>query len=206
MDVKVDEQVAKLKDAITNAPANLVKYAIVAIVILVALYVLLKLLKRRRKPAGHVREAAINVVELPAGGPPAAGPALYCYNVPVRLAAVVLAPAGRVHELPPVRQLADVANAIVPGLAQVVEFHKPVVRRWPAQLSTRGFANIFSSQVKLPGDGGKGTPWCSAAGMFRFDKKPIMVGLVMRAAGPNNLGQVVIEEETQWLSTLRIQA
>jgi hypothetical protein len=206
MDQNVNEQVDKLKDAVRNVPADLLKWAIIAVVVLVIVYVVLKSLKKRRKPAADAPDLGIDVSSLSAAAPPAAGPSLYCYNVPVRLAAVVLAPAGRVHELPPAQQLADVVNAIVPGLAQVVEFHKPLVRRWPAQLSIRGFANVFASQAKLPGDGGKGTPWCSAAGVVRFDKKPVMVGLVMRAAAPNNLGQAVVEEETQWLSILRTQA
>jgi hypothetical protein len=205
MDQNVNEQVDKLKDAVRNMPADLVKWAVIAVVVLVAAYAVLRFFKRRRKPAAEAPDLRIDVASLSAASPPAAGPALYCYNVPVRLAAVVLAPAGRVHELPPIRQIGDVVNAIVPGLAQVVEFHKPVVRRWPAQLSIRGFANIFAAQARLPGDGGKGTPWCSAAGVLRFEKKPIMAGLIMRATAPNNLGQAVVEEETQWLSILRTQ-
>jgi hypothetical protein len=164
-----------------------------------------KVLGKRKKPAEQVPDLAINVLGLSAEGPPAAGPSLSYYNVPVRLAAVVLAPAGRLHELPPVQQLGEVIDVAVPGLAQVVAAHQPLVRKWPAQLSMTGFAHVFFSNARLPGEGGKGTPWCSAAGVFRIEKKPVMAGLVMRAAAPNNLGQAVIEDEAKWLDILRVK-
>jgi len=205
MDQNVNEQVAKLTDAVRSMPANLLKWSIIAVVILAVLYVVRKVLRKRKKPAEQVPDLAINVLGLSTEGPPTAGPSLYYYNIPVRLAAVVLAPAGRLHELPPVQQLGEIIDVAVPGLAQVVAAHQPLVRKWPAQLSMKGFAHVFFSNARLPGEGGKGTPWCSAAGVFRIEKKPVMAGLVMRAAAPNNLGQAVIEDEAKWLDILRVK-
>jgi hypothetical protein len=56
----------------------------------------------------------------------------------------------------------------------------------------------------LPGDGGKGTPWSSAAGMFKLHGQPVMAGLVLRAARPNSFGQVILDGEEKWLGCFRI--
>ena len=205
MEPNLNEQLTKLKETAGAMSAGLLKYAILAAVLVVILYVVVKVLRKPKKAALQVPDLAIDVMGLSTQGPPPGGPALYYYNVPVRLAALVVAPAGRMRELPPINQLGDVIDSIVPGLAEVVAAHKPVVRKWPAQLSTRGFAHTLFSHAKLPGEGGKGTPWCSAAGIFKIEKRPIMAGLVMRAAAPTNLGQAIIEEEAQWLDILRIQ-
>jgi len=148
----------------------------------------------------------IDVAALGTGGPPPDGPVLEHYNVPVRLAAIVVAPAGRARALPPPEQLDAVFEAIVPGLSRVVAAHGPLVRRWPEQLSSTGFAHSFFRHAKLPGDGGKGTPWCSAAGTAKMHGQPVMAGLVMRSDEPNSLGQLVVEHETKWLDVLRIRA
>jgi hypothetical protein len=205
MDPNINDQLAKLKESAGNVSADVLKYAILAAAVLAVLYVVVKVLKRPKRPVPQVPDLAIDVMALSTENPPSQGPALYYYNVPVRLAALVLAPAGRARELPPINQLSDVIDCIVPGLAQVVASHKPVMHIWPTQFSTRGFAHTFFGHAKLPGEGGKGTPWSSAAGTFRIEKRPIMAGLVMRAAAPTNLGQAIIEEEAQWLDILRIK-
>ena len=149
-------------------------------------------------------DLAIDVMALPTEAPPADAPKLYYYGVSVRLAALVLAPAGRVRELPPLNQLGGVIDAIFPGLAQVVTAHRTLVRRWPTQLSVKGFAHQFFTHAKLPGQGGKGSPWSSAAGVFKIEGQPLMAGLVFRAAAPTNLGQMIIEQ-AEWFDILRIQ-
>lgn len=205
---KVGEGVDKLKDAAGAVPAEwlsaAVKYGVTALVLFLVAYAAWRIVKRRRpKLSKDEPEQGIDVMALPTEGPPPVGPSLYYYNVPVRLAAIVLAPAGRVRDLPPLNQLNDVFDAIVPGLAMVVSTHRPLYRRWPAQLSSRGFAHKFFGHAKLPGQGGKGTPWCSAAGIFKIEGQPFMAGLVMRAETTTNLGQQTIEEEAQWLDILR---
>jgi hypothetical protein len=161
--------------------------------------------RRRRALPKQVPDLAIDVMALPTVRPPEGGPALYYFNVPVRLAALVLAPAGRVRELPPLNQLNDIIDSIVPGLARVVAAHGTLIRRWPAQLSSKGFAHQFFTHARLPGQGGKGTPWSSAAGLFKIEGQPLMAGLILRAEAPTNLGQRIIEQEAQWLDILRIK-
>jgi hypothetical protein len=205
MGQNANEGLVKLQDAAGNLPAGLVTWAVAGVVVLLLLYLLWKILKGRSKPAAKIPDLEISVAGLPACGPPAQGPALVFHNVPVGLAVLVLAPVGRTTVLPPLNQLDRVIDAVVPGLATVVAKHKPVVRKWPAQLSSRGFANLFFSNAKLPGDGGKGTPWCATAGAIKIGKKSVMVGMVMRTATPTNFGRFVIERDEQWLDVLRIK-
>jgi hypothetical protein len=61
------------------------------------------------------------------------------------------------------------------------------------------------SNLRLPGDHGKGTPWSVIAGRFEVGGQNILAGLVLCAAGPNSLGQFVIERPGQWLDLLRIK-
>ena len=201
------EQLNKWKDAAIQGSASLIKYAILAAVVITVVYVILKVLKIK-KPKQAVESSpdmGISVNDLMPQGPPPAGPQLAFYNVPVRLLAVVIAPAGRGHDLPPLNQLAGVLDAIVPGLALVVTAHKPVVRKWSPQLSSIGFANVFFTGARLPGEGGKGTLGCAVAGVFKVGKMPVMAGLVMRTASPTNFGHVVLQHETQWRDVLRTQ-
>ena len=200
------EKLQQLKESAGSMIGDLVYYAVVAVVLLVILYIVWEVLKgRRRKFPEQVPELAIDVMSLGTGGPPPGAPVLEHYNVPVRLAAVVLAPAGRVRQLPPFDQLGDVFDAIVPGLAQVVSTHKTLIRRWPPQLSTNGFVHSFFRHAKLPGDAGKGTCWCSVAGVAKREGQPVMAGLVMSTESPNGLGQAIVEQEAKWLDILRIK-
>ncbi len=173
----------------------------------VAAAVLLWRTLRRRKAR---RLAALTDLTIPLDslsqlGPPEAGPALEAYNVPVRLAAVIRAPVGHARGLPPPSQLGEVFEAILPNLDRVVRAQQPLVRRWPVQVSVRGFANLLFSRVHLPGEGGKGTPWSAAAGIVKLRGQPLMAGLILRAESSNSLGQVVIDSEEKWLGCLRVK-
>ena len=77
-----------------------------------------------------------------------------------------------------------------------------MVRRWSNQLSARGFAHLFFASARLPGRGGKGTSWCSVAGVFSVDNQPLTAGILLRTAKPTNLGQRIVSEEAQWLDVL----
>jgi hypothetical protein len=197
----------RILDLIRGAGDDLLIYGGSAVVVLLILAVAWKILtSRRRAPPPRVPDLAIDLASLPAEGPPATGPVLEHYNLPVRLAVVVLAPTGRSGELPPIAELARLIDHIVPGLAQVAEAHRPLIRRWPSQLSSEGFAHTFFSQVRLPGDGGKGTPWCAVAGKFKVQRRWLMAGLVMRAESDNNFSQSIVHQEHQWLAILRVKS
>jgi hypothetical protein len=180
--------------------------AVAAVAMAVALFIAWRLFSGRRPAAPAAPNLTIDVMAQGTQGPPVGGPTLEFYNIPVRLAVVVLAPAGRVRDLPPEGQWHDLFDAIVPGLADVVASHRPLVRRWPSQPSSRGFAHQFFQHVRLPGQSGKGTPWSSAAGVMKIEGQAVMAGMVFRTQEPSAHGQEIIESEEQWLRILRVNA
>jgi len=194
-------------------PNNLIEslgaaWAIVAAaaVLVVLLLVLWRFLRRRGKVEAPLRaDLNVEVAALADVGPPQGPPTLELYNLPVRLAAVVLAPVGVSRELPSEEQLPAMLDAVAPGLDKVAALHRPLIRRWPNQVSARGFAHLFFNHARLPGTAGKGTVWSSVAGLVKVGDEPIMAGLVLRAAAPNSLGQTVIDAEHQWLGCLRVK-
>jgi hypothetical protein len=195
-----------LKNALGPASADVLKYAIIAIAGVVVFWIAWRVLRRRKQTAAPLPpDLKVNVDTLSNQGPAEGPPVLEFYHLPVRLAAIVLAPVGRVRELPPDDQLATLLDAIVPGLDKVAALHEPLIRRWPSQVSARGFAHLFFSNSRLPGPGGKGTPWSSAAGIFKVQGQPIMAGLVFRAAQPNSFGQTIVDSEDKWLGCLRVK-
>ena len=180
--------------------------AIAAAILLVLAVIVWKIVGgRREKPIQPSASLRIDVMGLGTEGPPTGGPVLEFFNTPVRLAAIVVAPAGRVRDLPPPEEMGDVLDALLPGLARVVSAHRPLVRRWPPQFSSSGFAHMFFQYVRLPGEGGKGTPWCSAAGIFKIEGQPMMAGMVFRTESTSSHGQEIIDAEEKWLNTLRVK-
>jgi len=180
---------------------------VVTAVLLLLVVVLVVVLRRRGKnleaPPIDLR---IKVSDLPPGGPPEEGPWLEVYGTPVRLGALVLAPAGRNAELPTGDALAAAVDCLVPELMSVVTAHKPLFRRWPPQLSTQGFMHTFFNNVPLPGEHGKGTPWCCIAGRFEVDDQQLLAGLVCTAAKANSLAQITVQHVGQWMDVVRVKA
>ena len=177
-----------------------------ALIGLIVLIAVVRFLRRRRRVAlPPPIDLTIDLSELGERGPPASKLSLELYNLPVRLAAVVIAPAGRGTQLPPDRRLEALADEIVPGLAEIVELHQARLYEWPAQLSTQGFSNTLFANVRLPGDRGKGTPWSIIAGRFEAGQQNVLAGVVLCASASNSLGQFVIERPGQWLDLLRVR-
>ncbi len=201
------EGLDKAREAVSSFGGDLIQWIIILAVVLVVLYILYKVLSGRKKPvsAKGTPGLKIDVMSLGRGGPPEDGPTLELLNVPVRLAAVVLAPAGRVRDLPPPSELHDLYEAIAPGLTRVVGAHDPVVRRWPPQMSAKGFAHMFFQHVRLPGEAGKGTPWSSIGGLAKVEGQPFMAGLVLRTTAPSSHAQYVIDSEDKWMGMLRVK-
>ena len=173
---------------------------------LVAVWIVWRLLRRRKKIRPRLApDLTVDIAALGENGPPLGRPVLEFYNLPVRLAAVVLAPVGRSGNCRRTGNSPHISMPSCPGLDQVVRRHKPLVRRWPHQVSSRGFAHLFFGNARLPGASGKGTPWSSVAGVFRIEDQPVMAGLVLCATRPNSLGQTTIASEHQWLGCLRVR-
>jgi hypothetical protein len=196
----------KVKGLLPPAAVHVLPYVLLAVAAAIVLWIVWRVLHRQKRAAPPLSpDLRVEVASLASTGPPDGPPTLEFYNLPMRLAAVVLAPVGRARELPPDDQFAPLLDAIVPGLDKVAVRHQPVVRRWPQQVSVRGFAHVFFSNVRLPGDAGKGTPWSSVAGLFKVKGEPVMAGLVLCAARPNSLGQAIVDSEEKWLGCLRVK-
>ena len=181
--------------------------ALVTIGFLVAMVLLLRVLRRRRRVAEPVPELQrVDVVELGDEGPPAGTPRVEIYGTPMRIAAIVIAPLGRGSLLPPPTKLPEVLDYVVPGLQQAIGSHRSEIVTWPEQLSWHGFSQAFFTHVPLPGDRGKGSPWSSVAGKFTADGIPFVVGLICRSVSSNSIGQIIVEHEGQWLDILRVRA
>jgi hypothetical protein len=196
----------KLTALLERTAGTSLRYALIAAVVVIVVWIAWRMLRRRRGLAVPITpDLKILVASLGNEGPPPGPPVLEHYNLPVRLAAIVVAPVGRMGKLPPDEKLGPLIEAIVPGLDKVAAIHRPLIRRWPSQVSANGFAHLFFNNARLPGDGGKGSPWASMAGVFKLEGQPVMAGLVFRAAEPNSLGQTIIESEHQWLGCLRVR-
>ncbi|HPM79898.1 MAG TPA: hypothetical protein PLF81_04335 [Candidatus Anammoximicrobium sp.] len=177
-----------------------------AVVVLWLVVILFLLLRRRaRQPELALPDLRIDVAALPDRGPPSDGPRLEFYGTPVRLAVLVLAPAGRNNPLPAERDLPAVLDDLLLDFTIIVATHRPLIRLWPCQLSTQGFVNSFFNNARLPGDRGKGTPWCAVAGRFEAGDQQLLAGLVCAADRPNSLGQMTVEHVGQWMDVLRVK-
>ena len=82
---------------------------------------------------------------------------------------------------------------------------QPLVRRWPAPgQRPRLRPNLLFAHVRLPGEGGKGTPWSAAAGIVKLHGQPLMAGLILRAAVVQQPRPDVIDTR-EWLGCLRVR-
>jgi hypothetical protein len=168
------------------------------------LYMVVGTLTRRKRRAAESPVAPeIDLAALAPTGPPASGPTLHAYNVPMRLVVLVLAPVGRGSALPATDELSRIVDQIVPGLFELAQAHQARIKLWPPQLSAQGFAAALFANLPLPGHRGKGTPWCAIAGRFVAGEQSYLAGVVLRAATPNSLGQITLAHEAQWLEVMR---
>ena len=133
-----------------------------------------------------------------------AGPQLRVYNVPMRLALVVMAPAGRDGRLPDRTSWPNLIDRAIPQIHAVITAHQTEMRPWPKQLSTEGFCQKFFHALNLPAHG-QGSPWSAVAGRVTADDQRYLIGLLLCSSQPNNLGQYTVERDTQWLDVLRIE-
>ncbi|MBC7855430.1 MAG: hypothetical protein IAF94_18535, partial [Pirellulaceae bacterium] len=194
-------------DEETRLIALLAIGAAIALCLGTMLFLIFRLFRKRPSHAPDLQdELKIDVAALPASPPPRDGPQLEFYGTPVRLAVMVLAPVGRAGEIPAPADLTVTLENLLPGLQEIVSRHHPQVVLWPNQLSSQGFLQAFFNLAALPGDHGKGTPWCSVAGKFEGGGQQYLAGLICCSTGPNSLGEMTVDKPGQWLSVLRVRA
>jgi hypothetical protein len=158
-----------------------------------------------KKPLPPPPNLEIDVVNLASADPQTAEPKLEIYGIPSVVVAVVVAPSGREAEAPPKRVAFHLLEAVTPGFGEVLAGHQPLLAIWPAQLSSQGFAQLFFSHARLPGDAGRGTHWTSTAGKVQWKGKSFLVGIIFRAEKPLELGQRIMEHAGQWVEMLRVR-
>ncbi len=198
-------------DFFANEETRLIALVAVGAALALCLGTMLFLVRRLFRKRGAIApsrqdELAIDVAALPFSSPPKEGLQLEFYGTPVRLAVMVLAPVGRGGEIPSPMELTATLEYLLPGLPEIVSRHQPQVVVWPNQLSSQGFLQAFFNLAALPGDHGRGTPWCSVAGKFEGGGQQYLAGLICCAAGPNSLGEMTVDKPGQWLSVLRVRA
>ncbi|MBI3463645.1 MAG: hypothetical protein HY000_11395 [Planctomycetes bacterium] len=130
---------------------------------------------------------------------------LSVYHMPAHIGLVVIAPLGRDAHSPTLAEVSSLLDQIVPGLAEVVAHDQPTVRVWPRQLSARGFSHSLARHVQLPGEHGRGSPWCLVTGRASLEDKPFGIGMALSTSTPNSLTLIVLESDHQWLDVLRIK-
>ncbi|MBC8351898.1 MAG: hypothetical protein H8E66_07905 [Planctomycetes bacterium] len=184
----------------------LVISALVAVLLLVIFVVLLFVLRRGPAlPEPKPIDLKIDVASLNPSGPSIEVPLLTYSGKPVRLAALVVAPVGRSGAIPEADRLLDAVDQLIPGLVEVISTDDPMVKFWPGQLSTHGFAHVFFRNVKLPGARGVGTPWCSVAGKFKAGGQQYLAGMLCNAGGLTELSEIAVDDNEQWARILEVR-
>ena len=179
--------------------------AIAATFLLGLVMIVIRAFTRRQKSSGIESEnLAIDLSQLELQPVPSRT-MLEVYGVPMRLMVLVLAPVGRSVVFPGRNQLPQTVELLIPRLTSVLDQHQPIYRSWPVQLSPRGFSRSFFANLKLPGDGGKGTRWCGIVGPFETAGGRLVAGMILLAEAPNGYGQIEIEHEGQWHNVVRVQ-
>jgi len=176
----------------------------IAVAVVIGILILLALFRRPKPVVDEVALPTLDLDSLKEAEIPSA-PRLEIYHIPVQLAAIVIAPAGRNRELPDLHETVALIDHLAPGFGEVFTQHDPKIVLWPAQLSTEGFIRSFFRHVPLPGSKGRGTPWCSLAGRIETTEETLLVGLVCRAANANSLSQIFIDRPSKWLDVVRIR-
>ena len=175
---------------------------------LAGVLLLVRLSRRQRRRWQRIDTPAnfsIDIAALPVVSPTERGVRLEVYGVPVVVSVLVIAPVGRSVTLPEKARMSRFMENLVPGMMEVLSSHHPLFRRWPEQLSTQGFVHAVFNNLALPGERGKGTPWCSVAGRFESEGYQYLAALVCRSEVPNGLGQIEIQHAGQWHDILRVR-
>lgn len=143
----------------------------------------------------------LSEIPLPEDGPYG----LRVQNLPGKLGVVVFAPLGKIKP-PAADETFAVLNTVVPGLGKMARRDNPIVQTWSNQVSVTGFANTLARHLMVPGRDLTDTPWCLLVGKLKRPEGLMAVGLAIGMEAPNNLGVIRLNDETQWLQFLQVNA
>jgi hypothetical protein len=194
---------AQVEDVLKPLQDNWILAAIL-IGLLVAALVLLKIARSRKKEPPDLEKALREDLKTYPPSPSAHEPGRLSVNgIPGRLRLVVMAPTGKTQENIMPDHVAEMLNNVIRGLGAFVNADKPRIKVWPPQLSIGGFAPTFHRLVESPDPADKPSRWVKLAGPARTGKRPILLGLVIYADEPCQLGDVNVET-TEWGELLEV--
>ncbi len=201
-----DEQVV---EAVQVTPDMFVVPAIIGAAVLFVILAVSLVLMKKRKPTPHHRtpteNPTIDIGQLPLVSELPQSPVLEVHGIAMRMAVLVVAPQGQLIQIPDAEQLRLVLDNAIPDLSEVIDLHKPIFRRWGAQLSPHGFNHSFFANMKLPGDKGRDTPWCAVSGRTPLPQGHLLVGFVFQALIENQLTVLEINNEGGWLDHIKVR-
>lgn len=185
-----------------KSDSNLLVYVVAGIGAIVALWVLLKIAKGKKRHPDLEKGQREKLGDYPPP-PPAGNRELLVNSVPARLRLVVLAPTGSQNANFTADEAGEILDDVLKGLGSFLKADKPRVKIWPAQLTIPGFAPSFHRLVLTPDAGAKSSPWIKLAGPARVGKKTFLVGLALLADEETKLGEVHMDT-TDWQEMLQI--
>ncbi len=177
------------------------------LILLLLLYAILertgRLIFGRRKTSNQGDRLRENLADYP---PPTGSPGprrLLIEGWPARVRLIVVAPVGKENPIT-VSEVAPILEQMFRGLGHVLKYDQPLIRIWPPQLSSQGFAPTFHRLVHKPEPEGQPSHWVLAAGQTTSRPRPLLLGLVLWADEPNTLGRLTLEPG-QWLGVLSVR-
>jgi hypothetical protein len=179
-------------------------YGAIGLGVLVALIVLVKIATGRKRPHPDLEKGQREYLAEYPPPPPAGIKRLSVNGERVRLRLVVVVQSGRAQERISLNDVPELLNAVVRGLGEFINFDKPRVKVWPAQLSVTGFAPTFHRLVVSPDADQEQSQWVKLAGSARIGNRPILLGMAFHADEPTRIGDVHVDPR-EWNDLLRIE-
>jgi len=152
----------------------------------------------RKKP---VKLQIVNLGDIPRSGASQGGRRLTVKQLPARLRAVVLAPAGSdAGELH--RGMAEaILDHALPGLGDIADHDNPLVTIWPRQYSLDGFQQAFFSHVTRPDGDHKRSRFALLAGPITMGRFTIHAGLALDCGETCALGNIRVGKD-KWADAI----
>ena len=135
---------------------------------------------------------------------PPQAPHLEVYGIPCQLGVLILAPAGRGVGLPPRDRWRELLDRQIPGLAQLVDYHRPVFRLWDDQISHHGFVRTCFATLHTEDAVPRTNRWYRLAGRGDWQGQPFLWAIAAAGAGAP-LDPLEIEHAGKWRDVLSIR-
>lgn len=157
----------------------------------------------RRQSRTSEHDLEIDLSEIPEALKLTGDRRLQIEGTPARLRFVIVAPAGKAHDIN-IAAVPTLLDKVLPGLSAIFEQDKPFINKWPMQMSYQGFANLFHRNTPLPEGEKEPSRWILVAGRAHVGSHQIMLGLGLQAVKPTTIGRRRVDMH-DWPNLLRIR-